>query len=200
MRYHILKKYGGVYIDSDIVPLRPIPASMLESPFTVCQRPRSFNPAAPEGSTDSKCVSACNAVIASPPENEYIQLVADNALQQTKGHLSRYGNGKVYDIEVAGPLVLSNVVLDEKSSFNILQPRSFYPCDWSNKTDCIPDRYQNDTEVIAMHLWSLSWTAQWKQKKVDCGDYFASTCSECPEGNCNGDCTWSHNEDGGVCQ
>ena len=36
----------------------------------------------------------------------------------------------------------------------------------------------------AMHLlWSLSRSPQWKRKKVDYGDLFASTCSECPEGN-----------------
>ena len=153
MRYHILKEFGGVYLDTDIVPLRPIPASTMESPFAVCEYPRSYNPA------DSKCVIACNAVIASPRENEDIQLVADNAMQRTKQNLKR-SRGEVYKLEWAGSPALSEAVLDEKSSFKILQSHSFYPCNYDQKEDCIPDRYRNDTEVIAMHLWSQSWAAQ----------------------------------------
>ena len=36
-------KFGGIYLDTDIVPLRILPSKLLVQPFTVCESPRDFS-------------------------------------------------------------------------------------------------------------------------------------------------------------
>ena len=153
IRYHVLAKYGGTYFDTDIIPLRPIPSSLMESAFTVCERPRDFDPTNP----NSKCRLTCNAVIGTPRGNQDIQVVADTALQNTKARLKKYGTKARYNLNVSGPPLLTQVVTVEESSFAILPPHMFYPCDWKVRKKCIAHNFANDTNVIAMHLWKQSW-------------------------------------------
>lgn len=92
LRYHVLAKYGGTSFDTDIIPLRPIPPSLMEAAFTVCEHPRDFDPTNP----DSKCRLTCNAVIGRPRGNQDIQVVADTALQNIKSRLKKYGTTGTY--------------------------------------------------------------------------------------------------------
>ena len=77
LRYHIIARYGGVFLDTDLVPLRALPAAITESPFTACKRPGN-------GSRWSACEIACDAVIGAPRGHGEIQRVAVSALQRTK--------------------------------------------------------------------------------------------------------------------
>ena len=63
------------------------------------------------------------------------------------------------------------------------------------------------SDLVPMFEFNLSESADQVspvEAKVSCGNHFASTCADCPQGNgaawCNGDCIWTAIEDGGVCQ
>lgn len=142
IRYHVLARYGGVYIDTDIEPLRTIPTDLLKSMFTVC-----------EVYTGSKCVIACNAVIGARRSSETMKLVANKALQETRTKLKYHPQSR-FDHTLTGPVLWSQFALH---SGNILPSRSFYPCMYTDRSKCVLDHFKNDTDVIAMHLWSNSW-------------------------------------------
>lgn len=153
-RYHVLSRFGGLYVDTDIVPLRTLPQEMLESPFTVCETPRTYDPSV-EGSP--RCEVACTAVIASPKGNDEIREVAFDAVKRTEARVKEYGKNAPYETELTGPRYWSKTATLESSSFKVLPPKTFYPCDWKDTSECVKENFINDTGVIAMHIWEHSW-------------------------------------------
>ena len=146
VRYHVLASFGGVYLDTDIEPLRPLQSKLLISPFTVCERPRD----------GGQCKLACNAVIASPRGNTEIREVASEALRRTQDHIQKNPNGW-YNVSLTGPTFWSETSISPGTSFQVLPARTFFPCDWKDRSACIADLYVNDTDVYAMHVWEKSW-------------------------------------------
>lgn len=69
-----------------------------------------------------------------------------------------------------------------------------------------PTKFQAADEVnlAALKTTRLAHLLKPPADPVRCGNHIAPTCSDCPQGNgadwCNGDCTWTSNEDGGLCQ
>lgn len=152
LRYHVIAKYGGVYLDTDIVPLRVLPETLLYTAFTVCERPR-------DGKT---CKIACNAVIASRPENPAIMQAASEALRRSQARIHKKTNAP-YDVYLTGPVFWSEMVSKSEFSIMILPPRTFFPCDYSEKNKCKKNLYEHDENVYAMHTWDKSWAAGKKQ-------------------------------------
>jgi hypothetical protein len=146
LRYHVIARYGGVYLDTDIVPLRPLPSRLLNTPFTVCERPRN----------GGLCTIACNAVIASPQGNTEIQAAASEALLRTQTYIAKNPK-RNYDVNLTGPRFWSQTATAPGTSIRILPSRTFFPCDWTDREACIADRYSNDSDVYAMHTWQHSW-------------------------------------------
>ena len=146
LRYHVIARYGGVYLDTDIVPLRPLPSKLRNAPFTVCERPRD----------GGRCTLACNAVIGSPRENVEMQAVALAALIRTQRRLQNHPNA-TYDVKLTGPMFWSQMTTSPNTSFTTLPARTFFPCDHTDRTLCKADLYENDNDVYAMHLWTKSW-------------------------------------------
>jgi hypothetical protein len=144
IRYHVLARYGGIYIDTDIQPLRQIPAHIMEAPFTVCEFPRSRRP----------CQIACNAVIGAAIGMPQMYEVAAKSLQNSIDKLTREPTG-MYDLRVSGPSFWSRWGL--KPPFRVLPSKTFYPCDWRDRTRCIARLFKNDQETVAMHTWKHTW-------------------------------------------
>ena len=116
VRYHVLARFGGLYLDTDILPLRAIPSSLMEKPFTVCESPRNYNPS----SADPKCIFACPAVIASPRGNSELKSVAEGAVRNTEQFVKKNGKGCAFDPALTGPIHWSKAVLSPGSSFKTL--------------------------------------------------------------------------------
>tara|TARA_Y100000389_G_C17434362_1_gene504577 strand:- start:50 stop:1993 length:1944 start_codon:yes stop_codon:yes gene_type:complete len=146
VRYHVVSRYGGVYLDTDIVPLRSLPEELLISPFTVCERPRD----------GSVCTKACNAVIASTPENQAISHAASEALRISADRLENQPSAP-YNVDLTGPVFWSKTALRKANGITTLSSRTFYPCDWMYPEDCKRELYVNDSSVYAMHVWEHSW-------------------------------------------
>lgn len=202
IRYRVIAQYGGVYLDTDIVPLRSIPSKMLASPFTICEQPRTYDPAL---ISVTPCEMVGTAVIAAPQGNGEIQSVAEEAVRQAERYVQKYGKGARFDSSVSGPLYWSKTALSPSSTFHLLPPKTFFPCDWEGRwlakeSKCVVERYINDTDVIAMHTWDHTWKqdAEAESNQIDCGNgHAALSCADCPEGNgaswCQGSCAWDKN-------
>lgn len=152
LRYHVIARYGGIYLDTDIVPLRQLPLNLMKLAFTVCQGPRDQD--------IKQCKFACNAVIGSPPHNPEIQAIANEASQRSLQKIQKYqfsSSSIPYDVGLTGPKLWSQYLNNPNSTITTLSATTFYPCDWKKKQLCNKERYIDNHQVFAMHLWKHSW-------------------------------------------
>ncbi|KAL7553505.1 hypothetical protein ACHAWF_016788, partial [Thalassiosira exigua] len=169
IRYRILARYGGLYLDTDIVPTRSIPPTLMESPFSVCEEPRSFDPSNNANKKDvgasgtSKCKKAGTAVIASPRGNADVQFVADESVRESEKFAKRTGTTSQLSIkpnlaQLTGPKFWSITALSPNSTIKILRSTSFFPCTFAEKyIGCIAERFADDPDIFGMHQWKHSW-------------------------------------------
>ena len=150
LRYKILYELGGLYLDTDITPLRPLPESLLQYPFAVCQKPLAFAP--------GPCVEACTAVMGAPPRLPVMDRLLQNVLWRSRIH-HQYLWWMGFHTYISGPPVLSSFVLD---TFEILPTHTFFPCWYRNRSACVAENFQANTEVLAMHTWRQSWKGDTK--------------------------------------
>ncbi|KAL7550701.1 hypothetical protein ACHAWF_013925 [Thalassiosira exigua] len=209
-RYRIVARYGGLYVDTDMIPIRTIPTRLMESPFTVCEDPGDFDPSNDESVSDGsnkggirKCMRAGTAIIASPKGNSDVQFVADEAVRQTEKFAEKQGADiSQLDLgQLSGPSFWSKTALSRDSTIEVLPSRSFFPCPIAEKySNCTAERFVDDHDIFGMHQWEFSWRgSKWKganevfvedsevkavdQSLVSCGNHFAPTCAKCPQGN-----------------
>jgi len=78
LRYHVLERFGGVYIDTDTVAIRSIEPLLTHFGFTVCERPFQ-NPGPNITMSPDRCRLACNAVIGVKPHHPALQQVIEKA-------------------------------------------------------------------------------------------------------------------------
>ena len=131
LRYHILARFGGVYIDADLVPVRPI-ERLATGPFAVCASKEAW------GGGLADCTSVSSAVIGCRRGCARMQKVADLARRLTKERL---------ELDDAGPgAVVSSgaeasdynrlarlwsteaLAIGLGAKFRVLAPRSFFAC------------------------------------------------------------------------
>ena len=160
IRYHALEKYGGIYLDTDIIPvgLGSLEDLLKLRQFTVCEHPWDVPPEQGSDRVDmveKNCELAGNAVIGATPHHialqEAIQSATKNTLKQLHNHQD--DPSFKYNMYITGPPVWFEVAKD--NNVTILKAFTFYPCLYFQK--CIPDRYQNYTNIFAMHMWENSW-------------------------------------------
>jgi hypothetical protein len=164
LRYHIIERYGGVYLDTDIVPLRSLEPLRKLGSFTVCERPREAAIPTTVNSTStnllimSGCTMVCNAIIAAPKSHPALAHAVEVSMRNTVERIQRNGgkHGGNFALTVSGPAMWTKAV--EKHAFNILYSPTFYPCDWSKRNECVKSRFENIKYVYAMHMWAGSWT------------------------------------------
>jgi mannosyltransferase OCH1-like enzyme len=170
LRYHILLRHGGVYIDTDIVPLRSLEPLRKLGTFTVCEAPRRATIPASFNSTTSTnllimngCKIVSNAVIAATKNHPALAHATEVSMQNTwkriKGkHGGRNGGGNFFILSVSGPHMWSKIVdKQQKHAFNVFYAPTFFPCDWHKKDDCVKSRFENMNYVYGMHMWEQSW-------------------------------------------
>lgn len=153
LRYRILYEYGGFYTDTDIKVIRPIDSLLqkFNTGFTVCERPRNT------GLLERKCNLVCNAVIASKRHSPLMKDVYRESIKRTKNVLSN--QGKKYDVKLTGPLLLTTHVLRSRE-IQVLGSFTFFPCDWTDRSKCVFEKFKNNSNMYAMHLWKHSWKGQ----------------------------------------
>jgi hypothetical protein len=159
IRYRIIERYGGVYLDNDVVPLRSLESLRKLGTFTVCESPRvrppQFNPPRLI-MTGNVCLIACNAVIAATKGHPALAHVIEVSMDNTLQHLQN--NFLHYSTSISGPTVWTKSA--KMHAFNILYAATFYPCNWDKREKCIKSRFVNDSYVYGMHNWEHSWREQ----------------------------------------
>lgn len=138
LRYAILAKFGGVYIDTDIVALKNID-DLIDGPFSVCERYLE----------NGECDVMCNAVIGSERDSVLMKQVLEHSLNVSRGR-------KDYDVVLTGPRGWSNFAF-KSNTLTVLPMRSFYPCNYTHKERCISSNFMDQPDVYAMHTWAKSW-------------------------------------------
>lgn len=126
VRYFVLRRWGGVWIDFDVVCLRPFDK--------LCQAP-GFVGSESFGVIGSSVIGAS---VESPVICRALQLLP--AWLKPEDHLC------------IGPRLLTRAVLDCGANWQILQPESFYPWRWSQVGR--PPSRESFSESLAVHLYS----------------------------------------------
>lgn len=147
IRYKILIEHGGLYLDTDITPLRRLPPEIVAKPFAVCEKPLAFEP--------GPCTQVCNAVIGVPARLPVMVRVLDTALWRSRVFASFFPS--VYSIHLSGPPVLSLYVLDDSNCFETLATHTFFPCWFKDRSQCVKSTFESNPEIFAMHTWNHSW-------------------------------------------
>lgn len=145
-RYLVIAKFGGIYVDTDIRPLRPIPASLFQKSFAVCERPRSKMP----------CTLVCNAVIGAGANNPVMLRAASKAINDSKDVLRQRYNDRRHDyvLDRTGPRFLTRQIFG--TDFTVLSYSTFFPCDYEQRETCKNIKRSN-SHAIAVHEWAKSW-------------------------------------------
>eukprot|EP01116_Phalansterium_solitarium_P004837 TRINITY_DN15_c5_g1_i1.p1 TRINITY_DN15_c5_g1~~TRINITY_DN15_c5_g1_i1.p1 ORF type:complete len:307 (+),score=102.88 TRINITY_DN15_c5_g1_i1:483-1403(+) len=138
MRYEIVYKHGGVYLDTDFEIFRPLDP-ILESPeaFVVCN----------EDVTVQKYISM--GFFAAAVGNANMERCVRNSTNIDFKKDANIATGPIY--------FRRNIVLDK--TVKVLSPRAFYPCGFRefkrNGFTC--NRTIITDEVFALHHWAAKW-------------------------------------------
>jgi hypothetical protein len=132
-RYLILWKFGGVYIDTDFEPLRPMD-DLLEDPrpFAGWENDRTM----------------CTALLAAPREHPAIRVLLDGLVQRLAETETKTAN------EAVGP-EYATAVWRERDDVRRLPPWAFYPVGWWERGLLGKVRYPEQT--YAVHHWAKGW-------------------------------------------
>ncbi len=131
LRYEILRRYGGVYVDTDFECLKNIEPILQDvSCFVGLQGPEVAN----------------NAIIGAVPGHPFLQDLVDNIPARVKalaGGLS---------IKQSGPYYLTER-LQYHRGVTVFPPWVFYPYQWHERWR----RHERFPSAYGVHHWALSW-------------------------------------------
>lgn len=138
-RYEILNRFGGVYADTDFLPIKPISPHLMDGNFYA-------------GQVFSYSPQFANGLLISPPNSSLLTKTI-NSINSPPSLLS-----PMQTLSYSGAFLLTRVIKDSWTSTDmpiLLPSQYFYPwpnfmlqCDYS-------DFISNET--IAIHLWKQSW-------------------------------------------
>jgi mannosyltransferase OCH1-like enzyme len=132
LRYELMASFGGVYVDTDVEPLRPFDDLLDE--------PRPF-----AGWEDRNMI--CPTVLGSPPGHPAVEELIARLPGWAYRHAMRPPN------QATGPYFLTHY-WRLRTDVRLLDPVAFYPTHWSRKRD-LGGPYP--PESYAVHHWAASW-------------------------------------------
>ena len=142
IRYEIIYKFGGLYIDTDFECLKSIDSFFHDKDFIACRQ----NPSGP---------TVANGFIAATPQHRIIEKLINDTPKRCVTHKSKGC------VEKFGPRFLTDVI-DEiygsefKYSKNF-DPKNIYPYMWTKRHSLNDDFKKIYPESYAVHHWSKSW-------------------------------------------
>ena len=143
LRMSAVYSYGGMYFDTDVVPILPIHewADLKLSMLNVCNEkegPQSF---------------MTNAWFAAPPKHPTLKLAVDRMARMTQSDFSKPPN------ETTGPFFFGRVLRDSPAIYNQLPTVRIYPWPWGQPAPS-KQRIRELTDAkqaYTIHMWSHSW-------------------------------------------
>lgn len=146
-RYALLYVYGGVYADMDMVPLTNFEKWTSKNQIVLGREPLSHS-----RRLYWRDVVLCNALMISPPRQQYWLSLMDYIAENT-----RKWSVPVYN---TGPMAMTRHMEDNTELFGniiITDPCVFYPlqADKTISPEC------KGREADAVHIWTSTWSQPW---------------------------------------
>ena len=147
IRYHILSKYGGVYIDTDFLCLRGFNGFMEN---VTCN---AFGC----NEIDKEVLYVSNGMFGGVPRHPVFTGSARDVEEASLGNAT--ANLRT------GPFFFYKMIhkySTQEDCVHIFERKLFYPCLWLDREDCtnrIP-QILKDPMVYAMHRWAMTWESQ----------------------------------------
>ena len=160
-RWLILKKYGGIFIDADILPIEPLDESLLIRPF-VCY----------EQEQERKDLLA-TSVQAYPPEH----MLPSLAVEWIMNNNVNEERTKTQSWILVGPGLLTRTYIDmkEKGLENTIDIKPSYMFLPDHHTDF---KYEGHSKVYGTHLWGSTRNNYDKIAKMKIPDHFETPSSK----------------------
>lgn len=158
LRYFILYEFGGVYLDTDVLPVHNFTSLLAEfdSSITVCQVPCSPpTDSDPEIEGITSCESVINAIIAVPRGHPTVRCASERSKAYTALSVKE-GRGWDYWVDSTGPGLWTSCV-NSRGQITVLPSRTFLPCCFSERRGCHVENYKRFPQVYGMHEWTWSW-------------------------------------------
>ena len=155
VRYLIILRFGGVYLDADVFPVNNDLRDLLaqtQGNFTVCQTPWVEFP----HSRQDECTSVINAILAAPAKSKATLCALTISIRNTRNELQKFW--PTYTTDISGPPVWTHCSLTHK--INILDSWAFLPCPFSMHGCGNIAPYMNLSGVYGMHAWDKSWWSE----------------------------------------
>ena len=105
---------------------------------------------------------ACNAVIGAIPHHPALQETVKNSMANTHDALKNRPDAQ-YSLQISGPYQWTRD-FKKFSDVTIFRSFTFYPCVWTNKAECVKEKYMPNEQVFAMHTWTGSWMKKSKEE------------------------------------
>jgi hypothetical protein len=151
VRAELLHRYGGWWLDSDCLILRPVEdwEKMAEGKHVVAGQEPSYQPV----------ISLNNAVVHFPNKN-LAQVFVQHVYQ-------KIGVGGVFPWAFFGPVALTHIVLTQGRVQDISPVTDFYPIDYaesekmySTKAEDKKFCYDRSVDSYCIHWWNSSWKSK----------------------------------------
>jgi len=133
LRYELLFRFGGTYIDTDFEPLRGFDELYVDPrPFAAWESDRTM----------------CTALLAAPPEHPAIGVLLDGVVERLKATEGKPAN------EAIGP-EYATALWRERDDVRRLPPWTFYPVCWYERN--LLGRVEYPERTYAVHHWAKGW-------------------------------------------
>jgi mannosyltransferase OCH1-like enzyme len=142
-RYLILRRYGGIYVDADMEPLRRLDSSILQSDFIGGIQPNG---------------EVAIGIIGSNEDNPLLNKTCDSIVEHISNTIDR-GCKKTQLQKLSGPEFFNEMCIPfrNRENYYFLDSKYCYPY-WMNE---IQRRFENfaDTcpDAYCVHHWAHSW-------------------------------------------
>ena len=177
----VIAKFGGISVDADIVPLRPIPDWLLQKEFGVCNAPRG--PYNYFSWYNWRCGQLNNAPLGSFPGSNFFRSYLRRIVNNTLRLLEKQEWGELTKPHMyTGPMALSYFAIDfnnekldpyKPTNYLTVYPAVlFAPCGHAvrPRSKCFNEEYWKTShpEALALHLWGHSFSAAALKKAGGC--------------------------------
>ena len=132
IRLEVVYAYGGFYIDSDVLLLKPLDSLRNFEDLVICSE---------DGS------NLTNAFFAAPPKNAALNAIIETLLSQEP-------DWNVPPNETTGPALFASL-LRFRSDVTLLARETFYPYNWNEQRPSFVA-----PQCYAIHEWETSWKSK----------------------------------------
>lgn len=154
LRLKIIYEYGGLYVDTDVKPIKPIRQLISrynKTGFVICERPRTSIV-----DMTGHCTYMGNAIIFSRPKNRIILNMFEKIKDKTFDAIQNNSRKLIYNPRIYGPGLVTRVLIPDQS-ITVLGSITFFPCDWQYRSKCIYKNFLGLENTYGMHDWKMRW-------------------------------------------